>query len=47
MVIGARIRNDGGSLVQIDPGWECLAMKVGPTNIQTISFTAPGNGGKT
>jgi hypothetical protein len=47
MVVGARIRNEGGSLVQIDPGWECLAMKIGPMTVQTVSFTAPGNGGKT
>ncbi len=47
MTIGARIRNEGGSLVQIDPGWECLAMKAGPVAVQTVSFTAPGNGGST
>lgn len=47
MTVGARIRNEGGSLVQIDPGWECLAMKIGPMTVQTDSFTAPGNGGKT
>lgn len=47
MTIGARIRNEGGSLVQIDPGWECLAMKAGPISIQMPSFTAPGSGGST
>lgn len=47
MAIGARIRGDGGSLIQIDPGWECLAMKTGPLVIQTASYTVPGIGGKT
>lgn len=47
MTIGARIRGDGGSLIQIDPSWECLGMKTGPFVIQAGSYTVPGVGGKT
>ncbi|OBU55134.1 hypothetical protein [Stenotrophomonas maltophilia] len=47
MTIGARIRNDGGSLIQIDPDWECLGMKAGPFVVQANAYTVPGIGGKT
>lgn len=47
MVIGARIRNDGGSLVQIDPSFECLGLKEAATTISVPSYTVPGGGGRT
>lgn len=43
MAIGARIRNDGGSLVQIDPSYENLGLKsVGSVN--TTQYAAAGAG---
>lgn len=46
MTIGARIRNEGGSLIQIDPSWECLGMKAGPFVVQANAYTVPEIGGK-
>lgn len=47
MAYGVRIRNEGGSLIQIDSSWECLCMKLGPITLQMPSYTPPGLGGKT
>lgn len=47
MAIGARIRNDGGSLVQIDPSFECLALKQAGITTTAPSYTVPSFGGKT
>ncbi|PTA70493.1 MULTISPECIES: hypothetical protein [unclassified Stenotrophomonas] len=47
MARGGRIRNEGGSLIQIDPSWECLGMKTGPFVVQTSAYTVPGVGGRT
>lgn len=46
MARGARFMGEGGSLIQIDPGWECLAMKAGPVVVQASSYTVPGLGGR-
>lgn len=43
MAIGARIRQGDGSLVQIDPGFECLCMKVGPVTVSVPASTTPGD----
>lgn len=43
MVIGARIRNEGGSLVQIDPSYENLGLKtVGSVNTTQYASTGVG-----
>lgn len=42
MVIGARIRNEGGSLVQIDPFFESMCLKTTGVQIQVPSYTVPG-----
>lgn len=47
MVIGARIRNEGGSLIQIDSSFECLCLKAGGISISVPSYTFPGTGGAT
>lgn len=46
MVAGVRIRSGDGSLIQIDPSWECLALKTQGT-VTCASYTTPGFGGKT
>lgn len=47
MAIGARIRNEGGSLIQIDSGFECLGLKQAAITISVPSYTVPGGGGRT
>lgn len=46
-MIGARIRQGDGSLIQIDPSWECLGMKQAGITVSAPSYTVPGSGGST
>lgn len=46
MVAGVRIRPGDGSLIQIDPSWECLALK-NQGSLVCASYLTPGQGGKT
>ncbi len=46
MVAGVRIRPGDGSIIQIDPSWECLGLKTQGT-VTCVSYTTPGAGGKT
>lgn len=40
-MIGARIRQGDGSLIQIDPNWECLGMKQAGITTTAPSYTVP------
>lgn len=46
MVAGVRIRPNDGTIIQIDPSWECLAMKT-QGSVVCASYTTPGTGGRT